>query len=65
MKLNVVNVLTKRMKNRREVDKMIFTEEQRQLAYAALMAYGNQLYDMATKIPNESEMVDSEYYKSH
>ena len=44
---------------------MIFTEEQRQLAYAALMAYGNQLYDMATKIPNESEMVDSEYYKSH
>lgn len=38
---------------------MILTEEQKQLMYAALMAYGNSLRDMAVKIPNEDDIMES------
>lgn len=36
---------------------MIFTEQQKQLAYSSLMAYGNKLYEMAATIPNEHELM--------
>lgn len=35
-----------------------FTDDELQLIYAALMAYGNKLSDMAKEIPNETEVVD-------
>ena len=35
-----------------------FTDDEIQLIYAALMAYGNKLSDMAKEIPNETEVVD-------
>ena len=49
---------------RKVVNEMILTEEQKQLAYAALMAYGNKLYDMATTIPNEHQIVNELSEKS-
>ena len=36
-----------------------FTQEELQMIYAACMAYGNKLSDMAKEIPNEIEIVDS------
>lgn len=35
-----------------------FTDDELQLIYAALMAYGNKLSDMAKEIPNEMGVVD-------
>ncbi len=35
-----------------------FTDNELQLIYAALMAYGNKLSNMAKEIPNEIEVVD-------
>lgn len=34
---------------------MDFTPEQKELMYAALMAYGNRLSSMLKEIPNETE----------
>ena len=35
-----------------------FTEEDIQLIYAALMEYGNKLYNMSKEVPNESEITN-------
>ena len=37
---------------------MELTEEQKELVYAALMAYGNKLSNIAKDIPNEMEIAD-------
>jgi hypothetical protein len=37
---------------------MKFTKEELELIYAACMLYGNQLFDMMRKIPNENEITD-------
>ena len=37
--------------------KIIFTQKELQLLYAACMSYGDKLSDISKKIPNESESV--------
>jgi hypothetical protein len=37
---------------------MEFTEKELQLIYAACMSYGNELAEMAKRIPNEKEIAD-------
>jgi hypothetical protein len=37
---------------------MEFTEKELQLIYSACMSYGNELADMAKRIPNENEITD-------
>lgn len=38
---------------------MELTEAQKELVYAALMAYGNKLSAIAKEIPNEMEIADN------
>ena len=49
---------TKELKNEKDVRFTPFSRNELDLMYAACMAYGNKLFEMAKEIPNESKIAD-------
>ena len=49
---------TEELKNEKDVRFTPFSRNELDLMYAACMAYGNKLFEMASEIPNEQQIVD-------